>query len=187
MSATAKKKRKKKKANPAQRTRAVDRARFLVAQLTIALQRQPGSKVGQPLISENQIAQTKSVHVVVLWDEWKDLSPTERSKIILDAYAVARRLRGSTLTVAMGLTGEEALRMGFLPYSIVTTRRQGDKVSIDELARAMADAGGIVLKVGSSTQLRFVTLEQSEDAYRYLSQKVPGPYWAIVQEQAVAD
>lgn len=83
----------------------------------------------------------------------------------------------------MGLTSEQALRMGLLPYSIITTRRQGDPTSSEELAKAMEGAGGVVVRVGSSTQLRFATLEQAEDAYRHLSQQVPGPYWAIVHEQ----
>jgi hypothetical protein len=158
------------------------RVRALVDELSAALS-QRGSSRDEPLIVEDRIAQTQSVHVVVIWDGWKDLSPKDRSKIIEDAYASARQLRGSTITVAMGLTGEEALRMGFLPYSIVTTHRQGDKTSLGKLTRAMADAGGIMIKVGSSTQLRFPRLEQAEDAYRDLSQKVPGPYWAIVHEQ----
>jgi len=136
---------------------------------------------------ESQVGQTKSIHVVVIWDAWQKLSPIERSKIILDAYVKAKRLHGATITVAMGLTSEAALRMGFLPYSIITTRRQGDKVSLDELAKMMPGAGGVLLKVGSTTQLRFATLEQAEDAYRYLSQKVPGPYWAIVQEQTAGE
>ena len=79
------------------------------------------------------------------------------------------------------------MRMGFLSYSIVTTRRKSDKASLDSLAKAMATAGGIVVKVGSATQLRFATLEQAENAYRDLSQKVPGPYWAIVQEQSLPE
>jgi len=87
----------------------------------------------------------------------------------------------------MGLTTEQALRTGLLPYSIVTTRRQGDKVALKELEMAMTGAGGVVLKVGSSTQLRFATLEQAEDAYRKLSQVILGPYWAIVHEQSSVD
>jgi len=85
------------------------------------------------------------------------------------------------------LTTEQALRTGLLPYSIVTTRRQGDKVALKELEMAMTGAGGVVLKVGSSTQLRFATLEQAEDAYRKLSQVILGPYWAIVHEQSSVD
>ena len=170
----------------ASKSHTVRRAKALIEKLAAALQR-PAALQGDPLVVENRIAQTKSVHVVVIWDAWNDLSPAERSKNIIDAYAKAKRARGATITVAMGLTSEEALRMRFLPYSIVTTRRQGDKASLDELAKAMDGAGGIVVKVGSSMQLRFATLEQAEDAYRHLSQEVPGPYWAIVQEQSAAE
>ena len=161
------------------------RAQTLVDQLSAVL-RQPADSPSEPLIVENLIAQTKSAHVQAIWDAWKDLSPDERSQIILDAYANAKRLRGLTITVAMGLTDEEALWGGFLPYSIVTTRRREDGVSLHQLERALASAGGIVIKVGSSTQLRFATMEQAQDAYRRLAQAVPGPYWAIVQEQAPA-
>lgn len=136
----------------------------------------------EPVILEDQIAQTKSLHVVVIWDAWGDLPPGERSNVIRNAYAKAKRARDATITVAMGVTAEEALRTGLLPYSIITTRREDDKVMLDELTKAMEGAGGIVVKVGSSTQLRFPSLEHAEDAYRYLSQKVPGPFWAIAQE-----
>ncbi len=146
---------------------------------------QPNAR--QPLISENQIAQTKSVHVAVIWDKWKDLSPTERSEVILNACTRAGRFRNSTITLAMGLTGEEALRRGFLPYSIVIMRRQGRSPSRDQMEKAMAGAGGISMKVGSSTQLRFASFEQAEEAYRHLSQAVPGPYWAIVHEESTGE
>jgi hypothetical protein len=171
----------------ARKNDAAQRAKALTDDLVALLQYSGASRSGPLVVVESRIAQTKSVHLVVIWDAWKDLSPTERSKIILDASAKAKRARGATITVAMGLTSEEALQMGFLPYSIVTTRRQGDEVPLDELAKAMGGAGGIVVKVGSSMQLRFATLQQAEDAYRYLSQKVPGPYWAIVQEQPAAE
>ena len=165
---------------------AAQRTQTLTDELSAALE-ESALVEGQPLVIENRIAQTKSVHVAIVWDAWGNLPSADRSKIIMSAYSKARRLRGSTITVAMGLTSEEALRMGFLPYSIVTTHRQGDKASLNELARAMAGAGGIVSKVGSSMQLRFATRQQAEDAYRYLSQQVPGPYWAIVQEQPAAE
>ena len=152
---------------------------------TILIQR--GKSLGQPLIVENQIAQTKSIHVVVIWDLWVNLSPAERSKIILEAYAKAKRLADKTITVAMGLTSEEAIRMGFLPYSIVVTHRPVDNVSLNKLMRGMAGVGGVLLKIGTSTQLRFPTMEQAEDAYRQLSRNEPGPYWAIVHEQSTSD
>jgi hypothetical protein len=125
--------------------------------------------------------------VVVIWDAWAGLSPADRSGVIIDAYAAAKRQRDMNITVAMGLTAEEALRMGFLPYGIVTTRREGDKASLPQLAKAMAAVGGVLVKVGASTQLRFPTSEQAENAYRELSQRVPGPYWAIIHDQSTAD
>lgn len=159
---------------------------ILMGKLSTVLRRS-GLLPGEPLVVENRIGQTRSMHVAVIWDKWKNLSPTDRSKIILDAYAKAHRLPDSVITVAMGLTGEEAFRMGFLPYSIVTTRRQGDKATFDELAEAMVSVGGMVVKVGSAVQVRFPTSEMAEDAYRELSQKVPGPYWAIVHDQSASE
>jgi hypothetical protein len=172
----------KAKNKKTKKKKAALRAIGLTDDLAAFFQYSGASQMGPVVLLENRIAQTKSVHLVVIWDAWKDLSPTDRSKVILDASARAKRAPGATITVAMGLTSEEALRMGFLPYSIVTNWRQGDNVSVGELETAMGGAGGVMVRVGSSTQLRFATLEQAEDAYRYLSQKVSGPYWAIVQD-----
>ena len=158
------------------------RSRGLTSQLCAALRRVEHS-LREPLIVEDRVGQTQSLHVVVIWDKWKSLLPKDRSKVILDAYAMAERAQNMTFTMAMGLTGEEAFRLGFLPYSIVSTRRNGDTVSAAELEKTMAGLGGILLKIGQSVQLRYPTLEQAEDAYRKLSQRVPGPYWAIVHEQ----
>ncbi len=53
---------------------------------------------------------------MVIWDKWGELTQTERSEIIMD---VVDNLAGddrlpadSPVTVAMGLTREEAKRMG---------------------------------------------------------------------------
>jgi hypothetical protein len=70
---------------------------------------------GQPLIIiEGNKAQP--IHIYVIWDQWGDLSQTERSEIIMD---VVDHLSGkhrfpadSPITVAMGLTPKEAKRMG---------------------------------------------------------------------------
>ena len=72
-------------------------------------------KEGQPVIVlEGGTRQPQ--HIYVIWDEWKELDQTQRSEIIMD---VAEHLSGkhafrdlSLITVAMGLTTEEAKRMG---------------------------------------------------------------------------
>jgi len=70
---------------------------------------------GQPLI----IIEGKPCepyHIYVVWDDWRELTQTERSEIIMD---VVENLAGgdrlptnSPVTVAMGLTVDEAKRMG---------------------------------------------------------------------------
>jgi len=158
------------------------RIQTLADQLAAVLQK-AGPSHGGPLVIENRIPQTKSLHTTVIWDKWNDLQPSDRSKVIIDAYAQANCHAGWTITVAMGLTSAEALRLGFLPYSIVTTCSKGDPESSASLVQAMSGAGGVVLKIGATTQLRFPTLGEAKEAYRQLAQRIPGPYWAIIHEQ----
>lgn len=72
-------------------------------------------KTGQPVIViEGDQGQPR--HIYVIWDAWQGLDPRDRSEIIMDAV---EHLAGdqafpdvSLVTVAMGLTAEEAARMG---------------------------------------------------------------------------
>ena len=75
--------------------------------------RNPESTAAQPVILEESQGANQPRHVYVIWDEWEDLSQTERSEIIMDAYEQRYGLEQSlAVTVAMGLTAEEADRMG---------------------------------------------------------------------------
>ena len=73
------------------------------------------NKSGQPLIIVEG-KKSEPLHIYVIWDRWRKLTQTERSEIITD---VADNLTGShrlpadsPITVAMGLTTDEARRMG---------------------------------------------------------------------------
>jgi hypothetical protein len=72
------------------------------------------SQSEEPIIIEERPSNYDRVnHLYVVWSEWGDLTPLERSKLVLQAYA---RLRGQDLandvTLAMGLTPNEAEVMG---------------------------------------------------------------------------
>ncbi|MGI4792344.1 MAG: hypothetical protein ACRYFS_26250 [Janthinobacterium lividum] len=55
-----------------------------------------------------------STHLLVVWDEWRDLSQQERSSMILRAYEAANGIDAAIeVSVAMGLTVSEAERLGF--------------------------------------------------------------------------
>jgi len=73
---------------------------------------------GQPLIIIEGYL-NEPTHVYVIWDQWRGMNQAERSEIIMDALEGLdgeHRIQNLDLvTVAMGLTAEEARRMGIEP------------------------------------------------------------------------
>lgn len=138
--------------------------------------------LAEPFILQDRIAQTRTRHVVVIWDDWDDLDSAARSQVIVDAFNAADVLGEDSVSVAMGITQQEAMQMGYLPYGIVTTRKGTDPVSLEQPRHAMENVGGIHIRTGSSHQLRFPSLDLAKEAYRQLLGVIPGPYWAITQE-----
>lgn len=141
----------------------------------------------EPFILQDRIPQTRSRHVLVIWDAWRQLEPAARSAIIMDALSEAGMLKGDSVRVAVGLTQEEALDLGYLPFKIVSTVHKSDPVRFDDVRAAFESVGGIHVRTGASHQVRFPSQEHAEEAYRRLASKIPGPYWAIVQEVAQSD
>lgn len=72
---------------------------------------QPGA-AAPIIILENQGQQTPT-HLYVIWSQWGQFTQLERSEIVLEAYRAAKGLVfAATLRVALGLTPEEAERLG---------------------------------------------------------------------------
>ncbi len=76
----------------------------------------PDQQGGEPIIIEESTRQGPSpVHLYVVWQEWSDLSPLERSRIILSAYehhlGPSNTAMVTDITLAMGLTPDEARKM----------------------------------------------------------------------------
>lgn len=138
----------------------------------------------EPFVMEDRIPETRTRHVWVVWDAWKNFNRAAREAIIEEAFAASGVLKGDVILIARGLTQGQAFNSGFLPYKIVSTRRKTDPVSVVQLRNAMNSVGGVHVKAGASHQLRFPSMEYAQEAYRQLTEKVPGPYWAIVQEVA---
>jgi hypothetical protein len=79
----------------------------------IAEWRSPDPAAQQPVILEESGHPNQPLHVYVIWDEWAPLPQVERSEIIIDAYQERYgQAQSLNVTVAMGLTPEEADRMG---------------------------------------------------------------------------
>jgi hypothetical protein len=133
--------------------------------------------LGGPLVYETEIPQTGTYHVFVVWQRWRDVPSEYRSSIILDAYQRVDPSMASHITIATGITMEEAIELGLLPYQVVAMRKKGDPVPEERLTKALLDEGAVETAAG--VQLRFPTKELADQAYMHLVDKVPGPYWAV--------
>jgi len=83
-----------------------------VAELAAELQRaDPTGPEDAPRIVEEE-QHGGFFHVHVLWEAWKDVGHKERSRIIMDAYEKQRPADVVRITGALGLTHEDARRLG---------------------------------------------------------------------------
>lgn len=135
-----------------------------------------------PLFVVNRVPQTKTAHVLVVWDRWKDVAVTDRNRIITDAFVTANPDELGLALFPIGLTPGEALHQGFLPYQIVPVLRGKDVVGDDELKDAMQSAGGVLLQADDDLQLRFATRDQANEAFRRLLDQINKPIWTIAEE-----
>jgi hypothetical protein len=73
----------------------------------------PQDGMAEPVIVLEAQGQQTPTHLYVIWSEWGQLTQLERSEIALEAYLEAKGSNfASNLRVALGLTPEEAARMG---------------------------------------------------------------------------
>lgn len=82
--------------------------RQFVADLAAELQH--ATQGGPQIVEEEQ--RGGYLHVTVIWDAWREVEPSERGRIIMDAYEQQRPNDVAKITVALGLTHEEAGRLG---------------------------------------------------------------------------
>lgn len=138
----------------------------------------------QPLILEQEIEVTGSRHVHVIWDQWAELPEEQRSDIIEEAYAEAE---GPTvaeqITLASGVTPQEAVVLGLLPFKVVSTRkRHEDRPTMAKYKKAMKAETRNTLLGPNTDELRYPRLEDAEEAKKRLEKALPGSEWAVVQE-----
>ncbi len=139
----------------------------------------------QPLILEEEIPATKSRHVCVIWDRWKELPDEQRSAVISDAYTEAEGPEAAkAITIADGLTPQEAYALGLLSFKVVPTRKKNDPIPLEAYEQAMAREARRTLLGPKSKELRYARLEDAQQATERLTLALPHSSWAVVQELA---
>lgn len=115
-----------------------------------------------------------AIDVLVVWDEWKPFSSTQRTNLIREAYQGVN----TRIAQALGVTYQEAIDQQVLPYSVVPMSRSGE-INEDEARTAMLEMGGYLNNEGK-VDLRFPTMAFAEHAHKQLADRLPQGYWSIV-------
>lgn len=142
--------------------------RKLVAEL-----RGKGPRNG-PVIFEMPLQRSKRKDVFVVWDEFREVPVDEREALIRKAYPTTDH---ATLAQVYGLTVQEAMDDGLLPYSIVSMARKGE-ADPEQLEEAMRREG-VVVRGTTGWEVRLPTMPIAESALRRLVQQLPTGYWGI--------
>jgi hypothetical protein len=143
----------------------------------------PGGAI-QLFILEEHVAVTKSRHIHVIWDAWRYLSFEERAEIVLDAYGQAEGQSAEDIAVT-GLTPEEAVGFGLLPYKVQAVRWRDGRGSPEVFQKAFDEEAARTLLGSRASQLRYARLEDAEQALPRLRQSLPGSSWVVVKEEPV--
>ncbi|MGA2063524.1 MAG: hypothetical protein ABSG86_01070 [Thermoguttaceae bacterium] len=150
-----------------------------------------------PVIFETPFEALKKIDVLVVWEEWRDVRPDDRTEVILDAYGEERQ----KVSQAMGVTYQEAMQQQLLPYAIEAQNEANEellqlltqnefpqlppvevKAKVAEVKERIRKAklghGGIEFPDGT-VELRFPTLAMATSARERLIKKCPeGGYWS---------
>jgi hypothetical protein len=136
-----------------------------------------GRDVGQPYVFVNDIGQTHTYHVTAVWDRWKALTPPQRSRVIIDAMNRHDPATIGRITIAMGLTGAEAKRMGILPYAVQLLPRRHELGAREGGVEFLKRHGGFETDEG--LELLFRDEETAAREYERLKAEAPHLPWAL--------
>jgi hypothetical protein len=149
--------------------------------------------MGQPVILEDVTPETHSIRVTVIDAEWANVPVELRAPIIIEAYERAEgKEKAQQITLASGLTGEEAVRMGLLPYKLVPAPAKGEAHHDMDYWNAFPDkkpTAQPITMVGAEIEpvgfeYRFAAMEDALEAKRVLQQQLlPGSHWALIEER----
>lgn len=155
----------------------------LIAQLCAEL-RGEDTPPPRPYIFQSELSRLSRRRVIVIWDEWKDLSPADRTEAILEAYerhdreGHAEPPIAPTLGLILGATYLDAMRLELLPYDISPTEiipPGWDAAQSSRIEDAMRHHGAI--ETGRGPALCFPSREMRDQVFERLIEATPEGCW----------
>ena len=129
---------------------------------------------GGPVIFEIPLDQPEKLDVMVVWDEWEGVRSEDRTRLIQEAY----KDKAEDLALALGVTYQEALEQGILPFRVRLTIGSHFNFTEEKLRTACLSVGGFPGPQGS-VELRFPTQTTAEEAVKQLKKRLSGSQWVV--------
>jgi hypothetical protein len=117
--------------------------------------------------------------VAVIWERWQRVPAAERGGIIVRAYERSAPDRVDGITIAMGVSLNEAIGLGLMPFGVVPTVRKGESIEEHKVRELMLAEGAV--ETPSGLLLRFPTQESALACYRRLAERTRPEYWAVTE------
>src|SRR5208337_843240 len=140
----------------------------------LADERQGLSTQGGPVIFEIPLEQSDKLDVMVVWDAWQGVRSEDRTRLIQEAY----REQQDSLALALGVTYEEAIEQGLLPFRVRPRTRQQVDFREEDLRSASLSVGGFE-RPDNVIELRYPSRTVAEETIRRLEELLPGTEWAV--------
>jgi len=143
---------------------------------------------GEPIVLEDYTPETNSRRIHVIWNRWKECDRRLRSGVILDAYKqVFGEDYRKQITLALGVTGIEAMGIALLPYMVTPSPTRPEEPQDDEYEKVMRASGAGIFFVDDRLQLRFARIEDAEATIEFLQEQLPHSKWLLMKETFAAD
>jgi len=137
-------------------------------------ERKGQSTTGGPSIFEIPLDQSDMLDVMVVWNDWHGVRSEDRTELIKEAY----RDHQEELALALGVTYEEAIEQGVLPYRVRQRFGPQPKFDNEQVRSAYLSVGGVERPDGEIS-LRYPTMSTAQTAVAKLQQLLPGTEWLI--------
>src|SRR5271157_2408977 len=140
----------------------------------LADERQGLSTQGGPVIFEIPLEQSDKLDVMVVWEAWQGVRSEDRTRLIQEAY----REQQDSLALALGVTYEEAIEQGLLPFRVRPRFRQQVDFREEALRSASLSVGGFE-RPDNVIELRYPSRTVAEETIRRLEELLPGTEWSV--------
>lgn len=149
-----------------------DRRKSLLEQLVAEREGKPTP--GGPVIFEIPLDEPEKLDVMVVWDQWEGVRSEDRTQLIKAAY----QDKADLLALALGVTYQEAIEQGVLPFRVRLKFGPQPKFTEKQVRTAYLSVGGFAGPEGI-VELRFPTQSTAEEAVKQLQKRLSGSQWVV--------